>query len=157
MAPDRDLPFVDEHQVLVRAPAPAVWRSLAAQLTRSRMGSGALAHLLAAQPRRAEGTLFEEGASVPGFKVCEALPAQNVRLTGHHRFSRYALTLTLIGRPEGTMLSARTDAEFPGLRGRLYRGLVIGSGAHTILMKRLLQAVRRRAEASGGQSPAGSR
>lgn len=147
---DNDLPFIDEHQVLVSAPALAVWRSLTMQLTRPRLTSGeAFAHLLAAEPRRASGRPLGEGATLPGFKVAEAVPGRRVRLTGHHRFSQYAFILTLVTQPDGTMLSARTDAKFPGLHGCAYRRLVISSGAHRVFVARLLRAVRRQAE---GQS-----
>ena len=144
---DRDLPFVDEHQVLVSAPADAVWRSLTAQVNRSFGGAGTVAHLLGTQPRRGAGTPLDQGATLPGFRVAEAVPGSFARLTGRHRFSRYALTLTLAARPDGTLLSARTDAAFPGPHGRLYRALVIGSGAHRLFVRRLLDAVRRQAEA----------
>lgn len=144
---DGDLPFVDEHRVLVSAPALAVWGSLTVQLAgHGNAGTEAFARLLAAEPGRASGTPLEEGATLPGFAVAEAVPGRRIRLTGRHRFSRYALTLTLVARPEGTMLSARTDAEFPGLHGFVYRGLVIGSGAHRVFVRRLLRTVGRRAE-----------
>jgi hypothetical protein len=81
--------------------------------------------------------------------VAEAVPGRRVRLTGRHRFSQYAFILTLVTQPDSTMLSARTHAEFPGLRGSVYRRLVIGSGVHRVLVARLLRAVRRQAE---GQS-----
>ncbi|MFG2058110.1 hypothetical protein ACGFI9_29225 [Micromonospora sp. NPDC048930] len=138
------LPFVDEHRVLAPAPVPAVWRALARQVPGAG-GGGALARLLGAEPRHAAGRLFDPGATLPGFAVAEAVPGRSVRLTGRHRFSRYALVLTLTARPGGTVLSARTYAEFPGLPGRLYRLLVIGSGAHRVLVARMLRTVRRRA------------
>jgi hypothetical protein len=147
---DNDLPFIDEHRVLVSAPAHAVWRSLIVRMARPRRASAeVLAHLLATEPRRASARPFGEGATLPGFKVAEAVPERRIRLTGRHRFSRYALILTLVTQPDGTMLSARTHAEFPGLRGWVYRRLVIGSGAHRVFVARLLRAVRRQAE---GQS-----
>lgn len=146
---DDDLPFIDEHQVLVAAAAPAVWRSLTRELTRRPRlaGAEALVYLLAAEPRRASGGPVTEGTTLPGFTVSEAVPERHVRLTGRHRFSRYALILTLVTRADGTVLSARTHADFPGLRGSVYRRLVIGSGAHHIVVSRLLRAVRRQAEA----------
>jgi hypothetical protein len=144
---DDDLPFIDEQNLLVSAPALAVWRSLTMQLTPSRLTSAeAFTRLLAAEPRRASGRPLGEGATLPGFKVAEAVPGRRVRLTGRHRFSQYALILTLLTQPDGTMLSARTYAEFPGLRGSVYRRLVIGSGAHRVVVARLLHAVRRQAE-----------
>lgn len=144
---DNALPFIDEHRVLVSAPAPAVWRSLTTQLASPRPdGAAALAQLVAAEPRRASGHPLDQGATIPGFAVAEAEPGRLVRLTGHHRFSRYALTFTLVTQPDGTLLSARTDAEFPGPHGWVYRQLVITSGAHRILTVRMLRTVGRRAE-----------
>lgn len=147
---DGDLPFIDEHQVHVSTSAPAVWRALTTQLSGRGLGGGAaLAHLLAAEPRRASGSGLAEGATLPGFKVAEAAPGRRVRLTGRHHFSRYSLIFTLVTQPDGTVLIARTLAEFPGLRGSAYRWLVIGSGAHRVLVARLLRAVRRQAEGQG--------
>jgi hypothetical protein len=142
-----NLPFIDEHQVLVSAPALAVWRSLTTLLARTRPAATmAFSHLVAAEPRRASGTLLDVGATVPGFTVTEAVPGHHVRLAGRHRFSQYALVLTLVTQPDETVLSAHTYARFPGLHGAVYRQLVIGSGAHRIFVRRLLGAVRRRAE-----------
>lgn len=142
-----DLPFVDEHRVLVDAPAATVWRTLAAEIAGPRFAvTERFAHLLATTPRRASGRLFDTGATLPGFVVTEAVPTRLVRLTGRHRFSRYALTLTLTEQTGGTLLSALTHAEFPGLAGGVYRGIVIRSGIHGLLLPRMLRSVRRRAE-----------
>ncbi|TDD68655.1 hypothetical protein E1262_15255 [Jiangella aurantiaca] len=108
-------------------------------------GAGPLAWVLGTDPRRASGVPLEPGATVPGFAVAAAEPERLVRLTGRHRFSRYALTFTLAAAPGGTMLSARTEAAFPGPHGRAYRLLVIGSGAHRRIVGRMLRDVRRRA------------
>ena len=135
------LPFVDEHRVLIGAPPAAVWAALTAEVARFG-GGGGLAALLGTEPRRASGTLPEPGATIPGFAVDHVAPGRELRLAGRHRFSRYTLTLVLDG---GTTLTARTHAAFPGLTGRAYRALVIGSGAHRVAVGRLLAAVRRRA------------
>jgi hypothetical protein len=91
---DNDLPFIDEHQLLVSAPARAVWRSLTMQLPRF-AGGEAFAYLLGAEPRRATGKPLAEGATLPAFAVAEFVPERRIRLTGRHRFSRYAFILTL--------------------------------------------------------------
>jgi len=141
------LPFVDEHHVLVAAHAPTVWRCLGRQLAGPRFAApGALVYLVGTQPRRASGAPLAEGSTLPGFVVAEAVPEHRARLTGRHHFSRYALTLTLVTEPAGTLLTAYTHAEFPGPLGQVYRGLVIGSGAHRVLVPRLLRAVRHQAE-----------
>lgn len=145
--PRSELPFIDEHQVLVAAPAPCVWQALVDEVGHAWLsGAGPLAVLLGTEPRSASGAPFDEGATLPGFRVEETVPDQRVRLTGRHRFSRYALTLTLAPHDGGTTLTASTHAAFPGLHGTAYRGLVIGTGIHRTLTRRLLEAVRRRAE-----------
>jgi hypothetical protein len=144
---DGDLPFVDSHAVIVSAPASAVWRSLAGWFAGQRRIARAYARLVGADPRRASGRLFDEGASVPGFEVTEAEPEQWVRLTGRHLFSRYALVFTVTPSPDGTLLSAQTYAEFPGPHGWVYRRAVIGSGGHRAMVGRMLRAIRDRAEA----------
>ncbi|MFI1222603.1 MULTISPECIES: hypothetical protein [unclassified Streptomyces] len=148
--PLEDLPFVDEHSVLVKASAAAVWRAL----SRAYGGGGSMAsvtgvygHLVAADPRRSAGEPLAEGSTLPGFAVAESVPERLVRFAGRHRYSRYALVFALAERPGGTLLSARTYATFPGVTGRAYGRLVIGSGAHAALLTRQLYAVRRRAEA----------
>lgn len=145
------LPFVDEHHVVVSAPALVVWRSLTTHFTRpGRSGAQALAYVLATEPRRASGTPLEDGAAVPGFKVAQAVPGRLLCLTGRHRFSRYAFVFTLAARSDATTLTARTNAEFPGLHGSVYRGLVIGSGVHRVFVTQILRAVRRDAERETG-------
>jgi hypothetical protein len=58
---------------------------------------------------------------------------------------------TLEDRGEGTELSARTLARFPGLHGRAYRALVIGSGAHRLVTRRWLRRIGRLAERSASR------
>ncbi|MFG3303155.1 hypothetical protein [Micromonospora chersina] len=142
-----DLPFVDEHRTLVAAPPADVWRSLGAQFTHHR-GTGAdlVAHLLGTVPRRAGGPPLTEGAAVPGFAVAESVPGRRLRLAGRHRFSRYVLQFDLADGTDGTLVSARTYAAFPGPHGGLYRLLVIGSGGHRLAVRRMLRDIRDRAE-----------
>jgi hypothetical protein len=66
---------------------------------------------------------------------------------GQHRFSRYALIFYAADTAAGPVrLSAETRAEFPGLKGQIYKTLVIRSRAHSAITKSLLRNVRRRAE-----------
>jgi hypothetical protein len=68
-------------------------------------------------------------------------------LMGQHRFAQYALIFTILEKPSGLMLlSAQTRAVFPGRKGRVYRGLVIGTHGHVVVTTSLLRQVRRRAE-----------
>ena len=150
MATDpEDLPFVDEYRTLVDAPADVVWRALGRALNvRAPLAAGAVATLLGAQSRSGAGDPLRQGSTVPGFTVVAAEPARRLALGGSHRFSRYALIFTLIDRNGQTQLAARTRALFPGLRGRVYRALVIGSGGHRVLLTRMLRGVRRAAESA---------
>lgn len=87
------------------------------------------------------------GSSIPGFHVEAAQEPLKLALVGRHRFSRYALIFRLDEPAAGhTRLRAETRAEFPGLAGRAYRGLVIGTGAHVLVTRRILEAAKRRAE-----------
>jgi hypothetical protein len=45
-----------------------------------------------------------------------------------------------------TRLIAETRAAFPGLKGSIYRALVIGTRLHVLVTRRLLSAAKRRAE-----------
>ncbi|HEU5109959.1 MAG TPA: hypothetical protein VFT95_15560 [Micromonosporaceae bacterium] len=144
------LPFVDEHRVRVDASAAAVWRALTERV-RQFSDNGALARVLGAEPRAATvapaaDTPLAAGAALTGFAVAEVVPERLLRLAGRHRFSRYALVFDVDIGPDATVLSARTYAAFPGLRGKVYRALVIGSGAHRLVTVRLLRSVRRDAE-----------
>lgn len=141
-----DLPFIDEHSVLVQAPAPVVWRTLLRNLPTLPAAPPLLLRAWGLQPPRASGILPETGATIPGFAITESVPNGLLRLTGRHRFSRYELVWELTTQPEGTRLAARSFGEFPGPAGFLYRLAVIGSGAHGVLVPWLLRRVRHQAE-----------
>jgi hypothetical protein len=131
-----DPPFVDEHRTNVEASPEVVWRALRAYVDR----------MLAAN----EGRLFTKllGAHpAAGFEVGEEAPERRLELTGRHRFSRYRLVFELEPAERHTTLKALTYAVFPGLHGRAYKLLVIGSRAHVVATRGMLRAVRRRAEA----------
>ncbi|MHB8235361.1 MAG: hypothetical protein ACYDHT_11980, partial [Solirubrobacteraceae bacterium] len=80
-----------------------------------------------------------------GFSVARCEPPSLLELRGRHRFSRYALVFELaaVGE-ERCRLSARSYAEFPGLAGRAYRALVIGSGGHRVVVRRMLREIAER-------------
>lgn len=140
-----ELPFIDEHRVVVAAPAAAVWPALVRRIENGLALPAILTRALGAEPSRATGTPFGRGSTVPGFEVDDVVPERLVRLTGRHHFSRYELLFSLHQRDNGTVLKARSSAEFPGVKGFLYRKLVIDSGAHRVLTKRLLESVGRSA------------
>lgn len=139
------LPYVDEHHVVVAAPARVVWRAVGDCLPRDaavRIGAA----ILGTVPARGSGDPLVVGGAVPGLEVVDAVTAERLVLAGRHRFSEYTLTFELRAEGTTTRLAAVTHARFPRLRGRAYRALVIGSGAHRVLTRRWLERIRRRAE-----------
>jgi hypothetical protein len=145
------LPYIDEHATTIGASRERVWAALAATLLASlgRTLPGAIARpwgLVPARPRARRGGTLQRGDALSGFTVARSQPPGRLELRGRHRFSRYALVFELGDEPDGRCtLRARTWAEFPGLAGRAYRALVIGSGAHRIFVRRMLRDIARRA------------
>lgn len=142
-----DLPFVDEHAIAVAAAPDAVWPALLA-VARGAFGAALprpVAALWGLEHARPTGGM-KPGAALTGFTVAEARPPQRLVLRGRHRFSRYALVFAVEPvAAGGSRVRAETWAAFPGVHGRLYRALVIGSGGHRIITRRLLRAVAARA------------
>jgi hypothetical protein len=91
-----------------------------------------------------------------GFEVSTTSPGERLTLGGRHRFSRYLLTFVLADAADGaTQLRALTHAAFPGVRGRIYRALVIGTPAHRVATRRILRSIRRRSiDLAGGRHAA---
>ena len=144
------LPYRDEHTTVVAAGADDVWRSLGDTLDRSfsRPGANRYARLVGCADSTASGPRpLAEGSTFPGFRVATAVPGRELVLVGRHRFSSYALVFRLEpAGPGRSRLTAETRATFPGPAGGLYRLLVLGTGGHAVGVRRLLAAVRRRAE-----------
>ena len=147
--PIESLPFVDEHHVEIAASAEQVWAALISVMsgvTEGRSGES-LARALGCAQTEAEGEPGEIGSTIPGFVVARSIRPAVLALMGQHRFSRYALIFSIVEKPSGlVLLGAQTRAEFPGRRGRVYRGLVIGTRGHVLVTTRILRAVRKRAE-----------
>lgn len=125
--------FVDEHRIGIAAAPDQVWVALRHYVDSSLTSGGnpLLGRLLGTEPRS-------------GFEVSDVVPQQHIRLIGRHRFSRYLLVFALADEVDGTTVaSARTYADFPGLHGRIYRGLVIGSRFHVLAVRRMLESIRR--------------
>lgn len=127
-----DLPYIDEHTVRVDAPRRAVWHGLQRYIESLLRGAerNPLVALLGPQPRA-------------GFDVAESVEQQRLSLAGRHRFSRYRLDFELSdGAGGGTCVHARSYAAFPGIHGRVYRGLVIGTRLHVVATNYMLRGIR---------------
>ncbi len=145
-----ELPYVDEHTVAINAPPDATWEALLRAFDgSSRSGASTRgARLLGCADVAASGPRpLAVGSTFPGFHVEAAERPQELALAGRHRFSDYALTFRL-GEEDGnrTMLRAETRAAFPGLQGRAYRTMVIGTRMHVLMTRRILGSVKRGAE-----------
>lgn len=152
-AGEDELPFIDRLAVEVGADREATWGALVETLTRSlESGSSRLAaRVLGSSVLEASGPRpIETGGTLPGFGVASVEPPRRLVLDGSHRFARHEMAFGLSESGSGrTELAVVTRAEFPGPVGRVYRGLVIGSGGHVLATRRLLKAVKREAEAQG--------
>jgi hypothetical protein len=142
-----ELPYVDEHQQRIDAPADTVWAALVEMLRHDMGGSEPFARMLGCDPAETSASFAgRPGDTVPGFRVAEAEPGRRLVLRGKHRFSDYALTFVL----DDGVLRAQTHAAFPGVLGRLYRTAVIGTGGHRIATRRMLRHVARASERAVG-------
>jgi hypothetical protein len=150
--PLEELPAIDEHGTLVLAPVERTWQALLPVVRSSFSGSATerVARALGCHPAEASGDIGARGSTVPGFCVVRVVEPAVLALQGEHRFSRYGLVFRLEPtKDERTLLRAETRAEFPGLKGKAYRTLVIGTRGHVVAVNRILRAVRKRAERGG--------
>ena len=98
------------------------------------------------RPSRTSGTTRWSGSSGPSRAPvsrshgrCRARSSACPAATG---FSRYLLVFELADAGDGsTEVSARTFADFPGVRGRVYQTLVIGSHAHVLAVRGMLRSI----------------
>jgi hypothetical protein len=144
------LPHVDEHSLAVEAGSEATWEALlrVAEGSFGTPGTARVARLLDCAEVEASGPRpLATGSTIPGFRVELAESPMQLSLAGGHRFSDYALIFRLDERGErATLLRAETRANFPGLKGGIYRTAVIRTRGHVLVTRRLLSAVKRRAE-----------
>lgn len=142
------LPLIDEHARVIDADAVVVWRSLLSSIESDRRSPYRIriAALLGCADTTPNGLALDAtGATMPGFAVVVAEPQRRLWLRGRHRFSEYALEFDLdVLTPSTTSLRARTLAAFPGVRGTLYRQLVIGTRLHVVAVHGMLRSVERR-------------
>jgi hypothetical protein len=145
-----ELPYLDEHTTVIAASADDVWAGLLETLDRafSRPGAAGYARAVGCADVGASGPRpLDEGSSMPGFEVVTAVPPSLLVLAGRHRFSTYGLTFRIEALGERrSRLRAESRAAFPGVAGRAYRTLVVGTRGHVVIVRRLLSRVRRVAE-----------
>ena len=144
-----DLPFIDERTREVAAPVEKTWEALIAP---GQMGPGAerIARVLGCDPVTQSGEPGQVGSTTPGFRVARSDPPRELALEGRHHFSSYALTfLVEAAGPGRSRIRARTHAEFPGVRGTIYRAMVIGTRGHVFATRRMLDGIAARAERAG--------
>jgi hypothetical protein len=128
-----DLPYIDEHSVRIDASRDQVWNALNRYVGSSLASGkrGPLTKVLGTEP-------------ASGFEISETVPEESLTLAGRHRFSRYSLVFELADADNGaTLLRARSYAAFPGIPGRTYRALVIGTRLHVVATNHLLGSIRR--------------
>jgi hypothetical protein len=147
------LPYIDAYVRRIDAPPEQVWEALLTTLRRQFRG-GLPRPLTAAwglQETARRGDWkggVAVGDAITGFAVAAVQPFRLLALRGRHRFSRYELRFEPEPSTSGTvLLTAVTSAVFPGVHGRIYRLLVIGTGGHRVAVRRMLGGVAANADA----------
>lgn len=112
------LSYIDEHATEVDANRDRTWKALLAVVCKDP----------------------HDPATVPsGFVLDTAEEPARFAMHGQHWFSRYELVFDLEDRGENrTRVRATSRADFPGLHGKIYRALVVGSGGHAFVVRRML-------------------
>jgi hypothetical protein len=146
------LPYVDEHSLVIEASREATWKALL-HVVEGSVSSGAalrFARIVGCTDTAASGPRpLQASSTLPGFHVESATAPAELALAGSHRFSNYALIFRSDELEGGrTRVRAETRAEFPGLKGSVYRGMVIGTRMHVLATRRILTAAKRNAERS---------
>ena len=153
---DPELPYLDEHGIQIAADVDATWDALvkAVETAFAHRRSALYARLVGGRPSIASGPRpLAEGSALPGFLVTCAIPGETLRLAGRHRFSTYMLTFHVDGLSKDcSTVRAESRAAFPTNLGRIYRMLVVRSGAHVVLTRRLLSTIRDLAQATQATS-----
>lgn len=124
------LPYIDEHAITVSANRDDTW--------------AALLRVMCRDPR-------DPSTVPPGFVLDQARRPERFALKGRHPFAAYRLVFELDAEsPDRTRLRAQTWAAFPGLHGKAYRALVIGTGGHRIAVRGMLRRIAAAALAGAG-------
>jgi hypothetical protein len=113
------LNYIDEHAITIAATRAETWSAVLKTLCRDP----------------------NDPSSVPfGFVLDEARPPQRFAMKGRHLFALYRWTFELDDEgPHCTRVRSATWANFPGLHGKIYRALVIGTGGHRVAVRLTLK------------------
>ncbi|WP_445167202.1 hypothetical protein ACTXG7_25845 [Mycolicibacterium sp. Dal123E01] len=115
------LPYIDEYAITVAADRETTWHAVLRTMCRN--------------PKDPETLPF-------GFILDAAEQPDRFACKGRHWFSVYKLVFLLADDPAGgTRVTAQTWAAFPGVKGKIYRALVIGSGGHRIVVRNMLRRI----------------
>lgn len=128
--------FVDAHRSHLPVPPEEAYAAVRAEVEHllGRWGSHPVTRLLGTRPRA-------------GFEIAGDDPPRLLSLAGSHRFARYVLDFRVEPGAGGSVVTARTYADFPGRLGAGYRLVVIGSHGHVLAVRRILARIRQRAVA----------
>ncbi|HZQ33128.1 MAG TPA: hypothetical protein VFB19_15505 [Mycobacterium sp.] len=115
------LPYIDEHAITVPANRAQTWSALLKVMCRNP----------------------NDPSTVPfGFVLDETAAPEKFALKGRHPFAIYRWVFELDDDgPQRTRVRALTWAAFPGLKGTLYRALVIGTGGHRVAVRMTLRRI----------------
>jgi Protein of unknown function (DUF2867) len=130
------LPYIDEHAITVDANREETW--------------SALLRVMCRDPR-------DPSTVLTGFALDEARAPERFALKGRHPFAVYRWVFELDNAAAGTRVRSATWAAFPGMHGKVYRALVIGTGGHRVAVRRMLKRIAAEAlaeEAQAGETDA---
>ncbi|MGW4327720.1 hypothetical protein ACWEKR_17690 [Nocardia sp. NPDC004573] len=83
-----------------------------------------------------------EPSAPSGFVIDSVAEPHRLALRGQHWFAKYALIFELDEEgPSRTRVRARSFGDFPGLHGRIYRALVVGTGGHRLVVRQMLRRI----------------
>jgi hypothetical protein len=133
------LPYIDEHAITVDTNREETWAALLCVMCRD--------------PHNPQ----DPSAVATGFVLDEARPPERFALKGRHPFAVYRLVFALAtepGDPARTRVRALTWADFPGIHGKVYRALVIGTGGHRVAVRWMLKRLKNTAAAAHARGAA---
>ncbi|WP_108926025.1 DUF2867 domain-containing protein [Mycobacterium montefiorense] len=115
------LPYIDEHAITIDANRAETW--------------SALQRVMCRNPH--------DPTTVPtGFVLEEAREPERFTCKGRHPFAVYRWVFELDAEAaERTRVRSATWAAFPGVQGKIYRALVIGTGGHRVAVRWTLKRI----------------